>query len=120
MPKMVYVKGVGYVRAGSWSTKPVTDQWRLTQKQLEDAALMLVSRLRHLFFDDKSAYSRSHREVYEQHIIGDLEYLRAQIDELLQQFPKERRALAMENTNGRTPEEAAIFAAKAKAIRESM
>jgi hypothetical protein len=64
---------------------------------------MLVSRLRHLLFDDKSEYSRSHRDVYEQHIIGDLKYLRAQIDELLQQFPKERRALAMENVNGRSP-----------------
>jgi len=57
MPKMVHLKGVGYVRAGSWSTKPVTDQWRLVQKQLRDAALVMVPRLGHLLFEEGSDYS---------------------------------------------------------------
>lgn len=117
---MVHLKGVGYVRAGSWSTKPVTDKWRLVQKQLEDAAMLMVRRLEHLLFDEGSDYSQAVRESYEESIIWELEDLHRQIEGLLARFPKERRAKALEEVTGRTPEEAAVFKAKAKAIREAM
>jgi hypothetical protein len=120
MPKMIHLKGVGYVRAGSWSTKPVTDKWRLVQKQLEDAAMLMVRRLDHLLFEEGSDYSGAARESYEESIIWELEDLHRQIEVLLTRFPKERRAKALEKVTGRTPEEAAAFKAKAKAIRDSM
>jgi hypothetical protein len=120
MPKMVHLKGVGYVRAGSWSTKPVPDKWRLIQKQLEDAATLMVHRLDHLLFEEGSEYSQAAREAYEQTIIWQLEDLHKQIEVLLAKFPKERRAKALEEVIGRTHEEAAAFKAKAKEIREAM
>ncbi|MGO9448776.1 MAG: hypothetical protein ACLQQB_04290 [Solirubrobacteraceae bacterium] len=120
MPKMVHLKGVGYVRAGSWSTKPVPDKWRLIQKQLEDAAMLMVRRLDHLLFEEKTDYSQAIREAYEQTIIWQLKDLHGQIEKVLAKFPKERRAKALEEVTGRTPEEAAAFKAKAKDIREAM
>jgi hypothetical protein len=120
MPKMVQLKGVGYVRAGSWSTKPVTDKWRFVQKQLEDAAMLMVGRLDYLIFDEGSDYSQAARESYEHNIIWELEDLHRQIDVLLARFPQQRRAQALEEVTGRTPQEAAIFKAKAKAIRASI
>jgi hypothetical protein len=119
MPKMVHLKGVGYVRAGSWSTKPVTDKWRLVQKQLQDAAMLMVPRLGHLLFDEGSDYSQATRECDEQSIILELEHLHGQIETLLTRFPKDRRAKALEEVSGRTPEEAAAFKAKAQEIRQS-
>src|ERR1700691_5242823 len=107
MPKMVHLEGVGFVRAGSWSTKPVTDKWRLIQKQLENAAMLMVPRLGHLLFEEGSDYSQAARESYEQSIIWELEDLHRQIEALLARFPKERRAKALEEVTGRTPEEAA-------------
>lgn len=120
MPKMVHLQGVGYVRAGSWSTKPVTDKWRLVQKQLQDAAMLMVPRLHHLLFEEGSDYSQAVRECDEQSIIWELQDLHRQIEALLARFPKDRRAKALEEVTGRTPEEAAIFKAKARAVRESM
>jgi hypothetical protein len=120
MPRMVYVKGVGRVRAGSWSTKPVPDQWRLTHKQLEDASLVMVARLDHLLFKEGSEFSQAYREAYDQNLIWQLEGLREQVNELLAKFPKARRATALENVTGRTPQEAAAFKAKARAIRQGM
>jgi hypothetical protein len=120
MPKMVHLKGVGYVRAGSWTTKPATDKWRLAQKQLQDATALMVRRLGHLLFEEGSDYSHAVRECDEQRIIWKLEDLHGQIEALLARFPKERRAKALEEVTGRTPEEAAAFKAKAQAIRESM
>jgi hypothetical protein len=120
MPKMEYLKGVGYVRAGSWSTKPVTDKWRLVQKHLENAATLMVRRLDYLLFEEGSEYSEVTREVYEESIIWDLEAIHKQTGELLAKFPKERRAKALEEVAGRTPGEAEAFKAKAKALRESM
>jgi hypothetical protein len=117
---MVYVKGVGYVRAGSWSTKPVTDKWRLVQKQLQDAAMLMIPRLGHLLFDEGSDYSEAVRESDEQIIILELETLHGQIEGLLAKFPKHRRAKALEEVAGRNPVEAAEFKAKAKKIRDSM
>lgn len=116
---MVYLKGVGYVRAGSWSTKNVLDKWRLVQKQLEGAALM-VQRLDHLLFEEGSEYSEVSKETYEDNIIWQLEDTHRLIEQLLGKFPKERRAKALEEVTGRTPEEAALFKDKAKKIRESM
>jgi len=117
---MVYVKGVGRVRAGSWSTKPVPDQWKLTHKQLGDASLLMVARLDYLLFQEGSEFSRAYREAYEQDLVWQLEDLREQVNKLLAKFPKARRAAALENVTGRTPEEAAAFKAKARAIREGM
>ena len=119
MPKMVHLKGVGYVRAGSWTTKPVTDKWRLVQKQLGDAAMLMVRRLDHLLFDEDSDYSQAARESYEDSIIWELENLHRQIEALLARFPKERRAKALEEVTGRTPLEAAVFKAKARQLRQS-
>jgi len=117
---MVHLEGVGYVRAGSWSTKPVTDKWRLVQKQLQGASMLMVHRLDHLLFEESSDYSQAVRESDEQIIIWELEDLHRQIEALLARFPKERRARALEEVAGRTPEEAAVFKAKAQEIRESM
>jgi hypothetical protein len=98
----------------------VTDKWRLIQKQMEDAATLMVHRLDHLIFEEGSDYSQAAREAYEQTIIWQLEDLHKQIEVLLAKFPKERRAKALEEVIGRTHEEAAAFKAKAKEIREAM
>lgn len=117
---MVYTRNGDYVRAGSWGTKPAYEQWDQTMKQLKDAASTMIPRLDHLLFNEGSDVSRSSRELYENKIIYELEYLRGSIDVLLAKFPKERRARALENVTGRTPEEAAAFQEKARRIRESM
>jgi hypothetical protein len=120
MPKMTYIKGVGYVRAGSWSTKPAVEKWRLTEQQLKSASHVMVRRLSHLLFEEGSEYSQAAKDAYEDTIVWELEHLARQIDSLLKKFPKERRAKALEQVTGRTPEEAAEFLAKAKEIRDSM
>ncbi len=92
----------------------------MVQKQLSDAALLMVRRLDHLLFTEGSEFSQAAREAYEDTIIWELEDLQKQIEALLAKFPKEQRAKALEEVTGRTPEEAALFMAKAKKIRDSM
>jgi hypothetical protein len=116
MPKMTYVQGVGRVRAGSWSTKPVPERWRLAQKALEDAPLAIM-RLAHLLFEEGSEFSSLAREAYEEEIVWQLEHLRDHVSALLARFPRERRIAALENVAGRTPEEAAVYLAKAAELR---
>jgi hypothetical protein len=83
MPKMTHVKGVGYVRAGSWSTKPVVDKWRLVQRELKNASQLMVRRLDHLLFEDGSEFSQAAKEAYDDDIIWQLEDLHGQIEALL-------------------------------------
>ncbi len=82
--------------------------------------MLMVRRLDHLLFEEKTDYSQAIREAYEQTIIWQLKDLHGQIEKVLAKFPKERRAKALEEVTGRTPEEAAAFKAKAKDIREAM
>lgn len=126
MPKMVYVKGVGYVREGSWSTKDIVTKWKRILKQVDDVPLALA-RLEHLLFGPINEphaamrdYAQSEREYQEERLIWKLEEIRDAANKALGMFPKHRRVAALENVTGRTPEEAAAFRAKAKAIRESM
>lgn len=119
MPKMVWLKGVGYVREGSWSTKNAIDKWRITHNQLKSAAGVMLPRLAHLLFEEGSEYSEATKEAYEDSIIWELEHLVQQAESLLKRFPNEQRAKALEQVTGREPEEAALFLAKAKALRKA-
>jgi hypothetical protein len=128
VPKKVYVRGVGYVRAGSWSTKRFYEKWKLTMKQLDDAHELMLMRIRYLFLEDITGLpeydqelARTLRECDEDHVISQIELLRDYCDSLLKEIPKarrtEERVKALENTTGRTPEEAEAFKAKAATIR---
>lgn len=68
----------------------------------------------------QGSWIRPGRLVEHENIIWELEDLHGQIEALFARFPKERRAKALEEVAGRTPEEAAAFKAKAQAIRDSM
>lgn len=115
---MVWIRGIGRVRAGSWGTKPALEQWRMTRKQLEDASLVMVPRLRYLMFDEGSEMSQSQRRVYESEITYQLESLRDQINTLLKKRDDYDKAARLENVAGRTPEEAELYRAKAAKLRE--
>lgn len=116
MPKQVYVKGIGFVRAGSYATKNLVEKWRLVHRQL-DALPTTLMRLERLLFVDLNTidllpaereYGLSEREYSEERIIWKLEEIRDWCNLILGKFPKQRRLKALENVNGRTPEEAAL------------
>lgn len=128
MPKQVYVKGIGYVRAGSWSTKDFYDKWKRTMKLLEDTCDLLPLQIQYLFTTDVEQLPKHERDLAlvfrecdEEIVINRLEGLRDWCDKLIRDIPKNRRTTerlqALENVAGRTPEEAAAFLAKAQQLR---
>ena len=60
----------------------------MVQKQLSDAALLMVRRLDHLLFTEGSEFSQAAREAYEDTIIWELEDLQKQIEALTCEVPQ--------------------------------
>lgn len=118
MPKMVLYKGE-WVRAGSWVTKPVDEQWKLVLKQFRDVELLLV-RLNYLLFAEGSAYSAAQKEVHEDRLEDELWRIAELAERVASNFSKDRKAFQLESTSGRTQAEIDSYMAAAKRLRKEI
>jgi heme exporter protein D len=116
-----------YVREGSLPTKPIWEQWRVRREALREAPRAVQSvthAVRHL---EKILWKWGEGAVIQEDlesIYGDLEWLATEVAQAMSLLnavvPLRRRIELLEQVEGRTPEEAAAFQAKAAELRQKL
>jgi hypothetical protein len=120
MTGRVYVDGVGYVQKGSYSTKNDHGRWRWCFDKFSDrgvnsfdtlflrATALIVNGLDPMADSDSLSL-----EAYMRRVREDLDGYLAVVD-------IQRKLKLLENTEGRTAEEAVTYRAKAAEMREKL
>lgn len=113
-------------RPGSWESKHPYDRWKILEKQLRDAQ-RTIGRTQETMISGSDVCLEDGTPVFEgwlvNRAVNDLEEVLECAQEALTaihaHYGTTRRIKALRNTEGRTPEEASVYLAKADELEAS-